>query len=765
MRAIFFCFGFVVFSVCSLQAQLPPIGYWREHLDYRPAIQVLKGDKIYCATTAALFSVDDEEEIRRYSKVTGLTDIGIRCIGWDTTTAQLVVAYNNNNLDILRKEFVTNIGDIKRSPISGNKTIYNIYCRNGLAYLCSGLGVIVTNLTKYEIKDTWLIGNNGGQVKVNGLCTDVSFYYAATEEGLKRASLNADPSDYHNWTIVSGNNGLPSGAFTNVISTNNQVFAQKKDSVFVLSGNTWNLWYTDPAWSVISANATVNKVLLCQQSNTGNARVIQLSLTGSIEKTFSQQGFISRPLSAITESGKVWVADSTNGLAGFTSSGAVQFIPNGPPGISTGEMISDGEQLYVAAGSVNNTWQPLRNRNGISQFSGNEWHSSRYDNTPALNNIFDFVSLAVDPVDKSLWAGSYGGGLVRFRNNTVNVYRNGNSALQAALSDPGSYRVSGLAFDQNNNLWMSNYGAAQDLVVRKADSSWKAFTIPFPHTENAVSQVLVDDANQLWITSPKGNGLFCYNYGAGIDNTGDDKWKNYLQGSGLGNLPSNTVLCMLKDKNGFIWIGTDKGIGIIRCTGNVFTPQGCDALLPVVQQDRFAGLLFRDETVQAMAADGADRKWVGTKNGLWLLSPDGSSIVYRFTSDNSPLLSNDVKKITVDPVTGEVFIATANGICSFRSTATEGSLNNNAVLVFPNPVPPGYNGTIAVRGLVNNALVKIAEMNGRLVYQARALGGQMTWDGRDYLGNKVASGIYLVIVRNDVGDEKIVTKIAITSGR
>lgn len=169
--------------------------------------------------------------------------------------------------------------------------------------------------------------------------------------------------------------------------------------------------------------------------------------------------------------------------------------------------------------------------------------------------------------------------------------------------------------------------------------------------------------------------------------------------------------------------------------------------------------------VQCIAVDGANRKWVGTKNGLWLLSQDGTSIVYRFTSDNSPLLNNDIRKLTIDPHTGEVFIATAMGICSFRSTATEGAPSNQNVLVFPNPVPPGYNGTIAIKGLTNNALVKIAELNGRLVYQTRALGGQAIWDGRTYLGNKVASGIYLVIVRSDSGNDKIVTKIAITSGR
>ena len=166
-----------------------------------------------------------------------------------------------------------------------------------------------------------------------------------------------------------------------------------------------------------------------------------------------------------------------------------------------------------------------------------------------------------------------------------------------------------------------------------------------------------------------------------------------------------------------------------------------------------------------MAVDGANRKWVGTKNGLWLISADGDKIIYQFNSDNSPLLSNDVKKIAINPITGEVFIATFNGICSFRSTATEGTDTNQSVLVFPNPVPPGYNGSIAFRGVVNNALVKIAELSGTLVYQTRALGGQAIWDGKNYKGQKVASGVYLVLIRDDGGNEKLVTKIVIVSGR
>jgi hypothetical protein len=761
-------FGTLLYFPAHTQTVIPPIGEWREHLSYQNTIQVVKGDKLYCATANNLFSVDADNETERYSKVTGLNDIGVQRIGWDATTQQLVIAYNNSNLDVLAANgTVKNIGDIKRSSITGNKTVYNIYCKDGLAYLSSGLGVIVVNLAKYEIKDTWFIGNGGSQVKVNAFTSDATTFYAATEEGLKSILVsNPSISNYANWQNISGVNGFPGGAVKNIAFTNSRIIAQKNDSLFIQNGNNWTLLYADPNWSIVNITGSENKLLVCQRTATGSARVIILNTNGTIEKNIAQSGVISLPRSAILENGATWIADQFGGLSKFGAAGFERFIPNGPLGTASGDMIFHNADLYVAAGSVNSSWNYQYNRDGIFDFRQGAWNYRGYYNLPILDSVLDFITLVIDPRDESLWAGSYGGGLANFKDGAQpRIYKKSNTTLQPAIGDPASYRVSGLAFDQKNNLWISNYGAAQNLQVRKADGNWKAFTIPFTHLENAVSQIIVDDINQLWIVSPKDNGVFCFNYGQNIDDIADDKWKFYRQGKGAGNLPSNNVLCLLKEKNGFIWVGTDRGIGIIQCITDVFSGQGCDAILPVVQQDRFAGLLFKDEVVQCMAIDGANRKWIGTKNGIWLISPDGEKIIYRFTEDNSPLLSNDIKRIAIDPISGEVFISTFNGICSFRSTATEGTKSNSGILVFPNPVPPGYNGTIAIRGLVENALVKITELNGRLVYQTRALGGQAVWDGRNYNGSKIASGVYLVIVRDDSGVEKMVSKIVITSGR
>ncbi len=763
--------GFMTF-LFSINAQsshsqnpIPPIGQWREHLNYQNTIQVIRGDNLYCATNNNLFIVDDKNELERISKISGLTDIGVRNIGWDNLTGQLLIAYNNSNVDVLKGNTIRNIGDIKRSTIQGNKSINQVYCDNGFAYLSSGLGIIIVNLSKYEIKDTWIIGTNGVQIRVNGFCSNGTIFFAATEEGLKSIPVNSpNVANYAFWQNMSSSNNLPAGEINNVFIADTKVVVQKKDSLLILNGSSWGHFYFDASWITLQTGSSENKIWVCQRDKNGNARVIFLNSNGTIEKTISQTGVISYPRYALLNKGIPWIADQFGGLSMFGQT-VERFIPNGPPGPASGEMAFHNKTLYVAAGSVNNSWNYQYNRDGIYYFKNDLWTFKGYYNLPILDSVLDFITIATDPSDASIWAGSYGGGLVNFQeNNTPVIYKKNNSTLQSTIGDPGSYRISGLAFDKENNLWISNYGAPQNLQVRKKDKTWKAFTIPFTHLENAVSQIIVDDANQLWIVSPKDNGLFCFNYGQSIDNISDDKWKFFRQGIGNGNLPSNNILSILKDKNGFIWVGTDKGIGIITCAGEVFSPQSCDATLPIIQQGQFAGYLFKDEVVQCMAIDGANRKWIGTKNGVWLVSADGDKVIYRFSEENSPLLNNDVRKIIVDPVSGEVFISTFIGICSFRSTATESRLVMNQALVFPNPVPPGYNGKIAIKGLTENALVKITELSGKLVYQVRSLGGQAIWDGRNYNGRKAASGVYLVLVRDDSGSEKLVTKIVLVSG-
>jgi ligand-binding sensor domain-containing protein len=314
-----------------------------------------------------------------------------------------------------------------------------------------------------------------------------------------------------------------------------------------------------------------------------------------------------------------------------------------------------------------------------------------------------------------------------------------------------------LAFDAENNLWVANFGSSRQLHVLKADNTWQSFSVPFSLSENAVAQIVIDDAGHKWLQAPLGNGLILFDQGK-FETPADDRWRIFKSGAGLGNLPSNEVLSIAKDKNGFIWVGTTNGMAVFQCPQETFST-GCEAILPVVKEGAFANFLFRGQEVRSIAVDGANRKWVATASGVWLIGPDGDKVLANYTETNSPLFSNDVKKIVVDGTTGEVFIATAKGLISFRGSATEAEETKGAVLVYPNPVPPGFNGTIGIRGLPANSIVKITEANGRLVFQTRSLGGQATWDGKDYKGAKAATGVYLVIAVDNLKGEQVVGKI------
>ena len=232
-----------------------------------------------------------------------------------------------------------------------------------------------------------------------------------------------------------------------------------------------------------------------------------------------------------------------------------------------------------------------------------------------------------------------------------------------------------------------------------------------------------------------------------------------FRSTGQGNLPSSNVLSVAEDQTGNIWVGTDRGIGIIQCGNDLFSSSKCDATLPIVQQDNFAGLLLANEIINDIKVDGADRKWIASKNGVWLLSADGRKVVYRFTSSNSKLLDNMVYSIVIQENTGEVFFMTAKGICSFRSTAIRASDELKKPIVFPNPVPPGYTGAIAIKDLPINAWVKITELDGRLVHQTRSLGGQAVWDGKNYKGERVNSGVYLLIISTQDNSKQVSGKI------
>lgn len=710
---------------------------------------------MYAATPLSFFSVNTEtEETERFSKVSGLSETGISAIQYDASSGKLYVAYNNSNIDVLTSNSIRNIPDIKRSAISGDKNIYAIYPDGDRSYLSTGLGVVVLDAEKYEVKDSWFIGDGGGYVKTNGFVKTSTYFYAATEQGLKRTAINtSNPADFRLWQTISGSNGLSSAAAKAIVTLNNKAIVLQNDTLFVESGTTWRYFYSTNL-PIVSVTVSNNQLLVSQQ-NGNTAQVVVLNEAGVVQKYLQGNG-LSSPRKAIAVGNEYWVADMNVGLLRFSGNSVESFKLNSPQNIVLGEMAVRNGTLWATAGTVNSSWNYQYNPSGAFKLENDFWSAYNLYNYPQLDTVLDFVSVAVDPRDSSAWAGSFGGGLVHIDKNGPQIFKQA-SPIGSTVGDPGSYRVAGAAFDAENNLWISNFGSPQQLHVLKADNTWQSFSVPFLLNENAVAQIIIDDAGQKWIQSPLGNGVIVFDQGK-FETPDDDKWRFYKTGVGLGNLPSSEVLCLAKDKYGFIWVGTTNGVAVFQCPQDALA-NGCEATWPVIKEGAFASYLFAGQEVRNIAVDGANRKWMATASGVWLLSPDGDKVLANYTETNSPLFSNDVRKIAIDGSSGEVFIATAKGLISFRGTATEAEETKRKALVFPNPVPPGYNGTIGIKGLPENSVVKITEAGGRLVYQTRSLGGQAVWDGRDYKGKKAATGVYLVIAVDALNNQQVVAKI------
>ena len=107
-----------------------------------------------------------------------------------------------------------------------------------------------------------------------------------------------------------------------------------------------------------------------------------------------------------------------------------------------------------------------------------------------------------------------------------------------------------------------------------------------------------------------------------------------------------------------------------------------------------------------------------------------------------------------------MFFGTENGIISYIGDAVDGDMPQEELSVFPNPVYSDYEGLVTIRGSVANSAFKITSVSGQLVREVSSNGGQAVWDGRDLYGNKVASGVYLVMVADQEGENAGFAKIA-----
>ncbi|HQW03664.1 MAG TPA: two-component regulator propeller domain-containing protein, partial [Saprospiraceae bacterium] len=453
-----------------------------------------------------------------------------------------------------------------------------------------------------------------------------------------------------------------------------------------------------------------------------------------------------RPSYAIEdENGRIWYADE------FPEYRVAQnhFTPcdrltyNTPYSGSVSEMEVKEGVLYVATGGASESYGYQSNRDGFYTFDRVRWTTYNQFNTPEIeaSGLLNFFRILPHPVEDIIYVGSYWGGLLKYDGETYTVFDDTNSSLQGAVGDEARERIAGLAFDEDNNLWVTNYLAGEPLSVLKADGTWKSFPLPCTNITNT-SQVVVDRRGYKWIMLySKSASLVVFDDGGTIDDESDDRCVQ-LSASNTA-IPSNSVNCLAVDVEGDIWVGTAEGPVVFDGGGDIFN--GHQGSRIKVEQDGVLNYLFGEETIYSIAIDGANRKWFGTGSGVFVQSPAGNEEVASYTTANSPLLDNRIIDIAIDGNNGLVYVATAGGIMSLRSDAIDGGpIHSDDVYAFPNPVRPDYDGPIAIRGLARDAVVKITDVTGSILFETRSLGGQAIWDGKDLNGQQAETGVYLV---------------------
>ncbi|GAB3541356.1 two-component regulator propeller domain-containing protein [Pontibacter brevis] len=739
------------------------LGGWQVHVPYRQGKAVADaGDKVYVAAESGLFYYDKEFHTTEViTKADGLREQQISAIGYDAATSTLVIAYANTQVDLLRDNAIYNISDIYRKAIAGEEKINHILIYNKLAYLSGSFGVVVLDLQKREVKDTYSnLGPGGTAVDVQASAILRDSIYLATNRGLLAARhTGSNLQDFHSWSGHS--NGLPApGTLTSLAAFDNRLYAGTAGSgVYSLGGGSWHQTGIAPATAVKSLSASAAYLAVATA-----AGVYLLDQKTNV--THLEHQLLVQPQQADAGAdGLVWAADYINGLVQLNINGgaATAFAPNGPFSGNSFRVYTHAGKVYVLSGGYNEGYMEAGTRDGFFVHENSEWISYNqflYPNPQDYVPVQDLVAAAHNPVTGKMYFGSYGNGLLEWEGvGKAVLHNNSNSTLISASPDANAnaVRVTDIDVDAGGNVWVVNRhqtAGAPGLHVLRPDGSWRAFVVPGVASGGNLEVVQVDDYGQKWLSFARqgnaGSGLVVFNE---VQN----QVRQLRSGEGNGGLPDGAVYSIAKDLNGDIWVGTSSGVGVYYNPGFVFETQPYDAHVPIVDRRP----LLHGQVVRSIAVDGANRKWMGTDNGLWLFSPDGDAVIHHFTTQNSPLPSNKVFSVAIEHKTGQVFVATEAGVASYRAGATITEGEPECATVFPNPVRRDYTGLVGVSGLPNNANVRITDISGTLVYKTKALGGTLTWDARDYNGKRVKAGVYLVMSSGGDGGQTCISKIAV----
>lgn len=744
------------------------VGSWDDHLPYSRSYSLASGGgKIYSSTGSAVLVYDLNSGAKSsLSRVSGLNETAIALVAWCEAEESLIIIYRSTGIDIVKKGVITNIPDIKNKYIPGLKEIYGVTVHGSRALLSGSFGIVVIDIRGRYVADTWRPGPDGETNSVNGSVIVGDRVFAATSRGVWSAPVSRQGLSYFgNWERLEGLPSPASGyrsiaaAGTGLMITKpgETGFPASRDSLFmVIPGQSATLITSEPAGSIRALDGDGSKVLMSLSSA---LRI--MTPGGAVTREITGYGWAgASPAGALATGQDLWIADASVGLV--STGNYTEFRSHtidGPYTANVADITFSDGNFFVTGGTVDNAWGNVYRPLQVFTGSGNSWKSIiLYGEADR-----DAMRVAADPDNENhYFVSSWGNGLYEFLDGElIKNFNQYNSPLASIRPGENYTRICGLAWDRSGNLWMTQTGVTGNLKAITPDGNWITTQVNLNVT--AVGDMVIDRNEYIWVVLPRGNGLLVYDPAGTPASTSDDRYIR-LQVQDTEGHTMNNLFSIATDRDGNIWVGTDMGPAVFYNPGKVFTSEIKASRIKIPRNDGsgLADYLLGTETVTSIATDGANRKWFGTlSSGAFLMSDDGRKELAHFNTVNSPLLSDNVVKIAVNSLTGDVWFGTSEGIISWRGEATEGKNDFSGIYAFPNPVREDYEGVVTVTGLVENSSVKITDVSGNLVFETTSLGGQAVWGLRNYRSQRVATGVYLVFCANEDGTLSGITKILV----
>ncbi len=738
---------------------------WKSFLPHKLGKSVTQSDNsiIYSTNQSLVIISKEDRSVRFMSKVEGLSDTGIDLVKYDHFNDQLVVIYSNSNIDLV-DENVYNVPDIKNNnSIIGSKEINNVHIANGdRMFFSTAFGIVEYRTASKEFGTT--IFTN---LSIEDFVSLGTSLYAATEDGLYYIDEEQNPNigDFSQWKLLGTQEGLPLLYEAKDV----EIF---DDKIFVTEGE--RVWMSDSSalafqevfipeenYNVRFLSAGSNFLMIGQRTDRGS----KMSYWRS-DNTIIDGGdeCIDRVLYSVEdEDGNIWFADEFRDFRHINSiqGDCFEATYNSPLTERVSEVTIFEDKVAVASGGASDAYGDLFNRDGVFILIKDEWIILQENNSSFIrnNDLLSFFRVLYTLDGSKLLMGTFWRGIMVYdlESGEAELWDKDNTALQGATGDNRT-RITDMEYDFQGNLWISNYNAARPLVVMEPDGTWRNFSTL---GRQRLGDMTIDEVGNKWVViTGSSGGLIVYNEGDDLSSTTDDDKRFFNLNNS--EISSPQVFTVEADLEGDVWVGTAEGVVVFECGNDVFD-EVCVGNRPTVLVDNIAAYLLETEEVKTIAFDGANRKWFGTRNGIFVQSADGETEIARFNESNSPLFDDEIVDLAYDGNSGLMYIASNKGLQAIKTETTTGkSTHSGNVVAFPNPVAPDYHGPIAIKGLVNDALVKITDVNGMLVHESQALGGQAIWDGNDLTGNRAPSGVYLVFSTGDSGfgePDSFVTKI------